>query len=287
MEYAQRCGYDLVPQGHHFYLREHDSMVFLPNGMWHWNSRGFHGRALAFAMRYEKKTLPEAVNAINAVLTGTGQEKEATQERRTSVPPFSLPEAEPRNSQLYEYLIQRRRLDWQIIEELVEQGRIYMTVRQCGSVIYRNAVFVCVDTSDVPRSAMLRGLAYGSTFKGEVPGSDKRTPFALPCAEGTNTLAVFEGVIDAISHATLDKRARKGWRGIGRIAQGGAAAPGTVAAYLKAHPNFRRVLVCFDNDDAGRALEERLCAELQGYEVISSPPPSGKDWNEYLNNNTF
>ncbi len=282
LEYALRRGYDLVPQGHRFYLREHDSMVFLPNGLWHWNSRGLHGRALEFARHYEKKPLPEAVLAVIEAGAPSGQREEATQGERVSAPLFRLPEPEAENSQLFEYLTQTRRLDREIVEELVRCGSVYMTVRQCGTIIYRNAVFVGVDSAGVPRSATLRGLAYGSTFKGEVAGSDKRALFALPCAEGADTLAVFEGAIDAISHATLDKRARTDWRRIGRVSQGGDAAPGAVAAYLEQHPRFRRVLACYDNDAAGRALEERLRAELQGREVASATPPSGKDWNEYL-----
>ena len=77
-EYARAQGYDLVQQGSHYTMREHDSMVFAPNGSWFWNSRGVHGSALEFQMYYEGKTI------MDAVLTRCLRKQ--PQKRRRSVP---------------------------------------------------------------------------------------------------------------------------------------------------------------------------------------------------------
>lgn len=282
LDYAMRRGYDLVPQGNRFYLREHDSMIFLPNGFWHWNSRGLHGKAIDFAKHYEGLSLPEAVLAVVSTEQG-GQKMAAKTEERKTAPPFCLPEEDENNAPLLAYLTQTRLLDLEIVTELLSQKRVYMTSRRCGTVVYRNAVFVGYKDGEA-KSAALRGIAYGSTLKGEVEGSDKSALFEIPGESGVSCAAVFEGAIDAISHATLQKRQRLAWRKTLRVAQGGATASGVVLEYLKAHPAVRTVRICFDNDDAGRRLDATLRAELQstGYEVVSEPPPSGKDWNEYL-----
>ena len=282
LDYAMRRGYDLVPQGHRFYLREHDSMIFLPNGFWHWNSRGLHGKALDFAKHYEGLSLPEAVLAVTSAEYGEGEIETKTEERKTA-PPFCLPEEDEDNIPLLAYLTQTRLLELEIVTELLSQKRIYMTCRRCGTVVYRNAVFVGYKGGEA-KSAALRGIAYGSTFKGEVEGSDKRALFELPHEPDASCVAVFESAIDAISHATLQKRQRLDWSKTLRIAQGGETKSGVVLGYLKAHPAVKTVHICFDSDDAGRRLDAALRAELQGtgYEIVSEPPPSGKDWNEYL-----
>lgn len=284
LEYAQRRGYDLVPSGHRFTLREHDSMVFLPNGKWFWNSRGLRGGALEFAQKYEGLPLAEAVLAVIGEGNGGKREEKgaATQEGETKKAVFRLPAKEKDDAPLFIYLTQTRRLDWEIVRTLIEQERIYLTKQCSGTVIYRNAVFVGYKGGEA-RAASLRGIAYGSSYKGEAAGSDKSALFAMP-EPGASCLAVFEGAIDAISHASLQKRQRLDWHQTERIAQGGAAGADAVEEYLKERPRLRTVRICFDNDAAGRALEARLRAALQGkgYEIISEPPPAGKDWNEYL-----
>ena len=54
LEYALSKGYQLIPKGQYYTMPEHDSMVFAPNGMWYWNSRGLKGKALDFMLHYEE-----------------------------------------------------------------------------------------------------------------------------------------------------------------------------------------------------------------------------------------
>ena len=61
LEYARSSGYPLVGRGNRWTMKGHDSMVFLTDGRWYWNSRRLSGRALDFIVGYEGRTLPEAV----------------------------------------------------------------------------------------------------------------------------------------------------------------------------------------------------------------------------------
>lgn len=279
LEYALGRGYDLIPVGQRFELREHRSMVFKRDGWWIWNSRGLVGRALEFVHHYEGKSWPEAVLLL------CGMDDKGPTVMQTQPPAvFVLPPPASDQSPLMEYLHLRRYIHPDIIREMVLQKRIYLSAVQKGTVIYRNVVFVGYDASGRPRSAQLRGIAYGSSFKGVVAASDKAVPFEIP-SEEPSRLAVFEAAIDGLSHATFDVLVRRPWRQTARIALGGNPLPGTVKSYLTAHPTIREVLFCFDNDEAGRRLAEKVrmeLAPLPDYSLYNDPPSGGKDWNEYL-----
>ena len=64
LEYARTHNYDLVQMGRHYRLKEHDSMIFAPDGRWLWNAQGIQGGALELLMHYECMSLPAAVLAL-------------------------------------------------------------------------------------------------------------------------------------------------------------------------------------------------------------------------------
>ena len=273
LAYAKQRGYDLVRHGNCVLrLREHDSMIFrLRDGCFFWNSRRVRGQAIELARYYEGLTLPEAVHSIVQACGGSAPAPPAP----TPPPVFALPPRLDDDKPLYEYLHLRRGIDPYLLAELIQRGDVYLTASRDGR--YKNAVFVCRDVAGVPRGVQLRGISWGSTFKGAVVGSDHRFPFVVP-GEG-DTVAIFESAIDALSHATIYRGAS-----VTRLALGGNVERGTVAGYLAAHPALRRVLLCLDADEAGRRLDAAIRGEVgSGYTVETVLPPSGwKDWNEYL-----
>lgn len=298
LEYARRQGYHLVKQGSRYTLKEHDSMVFLPDGRWHWNSKGLSGRALQFMTAYEGKTLPEAVLTLNGI-DYTNPERPPARERpyqpaqedleaAGAKAEFVLPPRAGKMTNAFSYLCKTRGLDYDLVRQLVREGRIYETEnpRPDGSVLH-NAVFVGFDAQGEPRSASLRGCGQTSKFKLEQPGSNKSHPFEIPGRPGSDTLYVFESAIDAASHATLQKLAGMDWEGCVRIGQGGNAPVEAVLNTLEAHPEVRQICFCLDNDDAGQKIFARLKDNLVEHGIAAERisrqiVPVGKDWNEYL-----
>lgn len=300
LEYAQARDYDLVRDCNSYHLREHDSMVFTSDGRWFWNSRGLAGRALEFMQYYEKMTLPEAV----LTLVGDAEATPASPgyspaPREPFLPkPFELPPKAGSFKRLFAYLCGTRCLDAEIVKELVESKRIYESARRLppdGSGRVRevhNAVFVSFDSDGHPRSAFQRGLSTmpEHTFKRDAAGSDKSFPFCVPGYANTDTVAVFEASIDAVSHATLAKLSGQDYKAMDRIALGGvAAAP--LLRYLRGHPAATRIKLCLDSDAAGATAMEQIKRELlttgytpaRGFEILTEPPGAGcKDWNDYL-----
>ncbi len=302
LEYAKSAGYNLVKDGRGYHLKEHDSMIFTRDGRWFWNSQGLKGRAPDFLVHYEGMSLPEAVNRLT-VGYGSAVQRAPPSRRLPLRPhlstqgkkPFELPEKSPTFKRLFAYLCQTRNLDVEIVQELVEQHRIYESVR-CypapGTGELReahNVVFVGFDETGKPKSAFQRGTnTYGAVFKRDVGGSDKTYAFCCPGREGVTAVSVFEASIDAISHATLAKHSGEDWRSRDRIAQGGTWE-GPLLHYLQCHPNVKEIELCYDNDEGGHkaaartleALEKEGFTAENGYLVTVSFPEL-KDWNEDL-----
>ncbi|MEA4954841.1 MAG: DUF3991 and toprim domain-containing protein [Pseudoflavonifractor sp.] len=292
LEYARAAKYSLVKDGNCYHLQEHDSMIFTLDGKWFWNSRGYRGGALEFMQFYEGQTLPEAVNMLASGRFCGAPPSPPAQSQSEEKKPFELPEKAPSFKRLFSYLLKTRKLDSEIVQRLVEEHRIYESVRRypapgTGEVReVHNVVFVGFDSRGQPRSAYQRGTnTHALTpFKRDVAGSDKRYAFCCAGRSGVTAVSVFEASIDAISHATLAKISGGDWRDRDRVALGGVAPPALIH-YLQERPQVRQIQLCLDSDGPGIAAAEKMKAELlkAGYaEVVFCPPPTGKDWNDYL-----
>lgn len=289
LEYAKSRGYDLVPDGPgRYHLREHDSMVFLEDGRWFWNSQNLSGHALDFVQEYE------GLNVVDAILTLTNDPaltggrpvidyspKEVTPREHK---PLVLPQKADTNRHLYGYLCTGRGIDREIIHDLIAEGKLYQSQFQTdnGKTIY-NAVFVSLDDQGQPKAAFKRGLSSYSNYKREVTGSDKSWPFIMGNETSSATLVLTEAAIDAASFATVVKQRGSDWRECTLMATGGSFNVESIRRYLSAHPNIQAIGTAFDNDDAGQKFRAVVHQAFDGeYPVVDMPAPEGKDWNEYL-----
>lgn len=289
LDYALSSGYQLFKDGNCYRMREHDSMVFTSDGRWFWNSRGISGHAIEFAMNYENKTLPEAVLSICEKGGAASAVVSASRPKAHTKAPFLLPPKADNCRRVFAYLCTVRKLDREILAELIKSGDLYESRTEYRKADGQkgeahNAVFVGRDAEGVPRSAFQRGLSSDAIrpFKMDVAGSDPAAPF---CIRGLNadTVAVFEAAIDAISHATIYKLAGLEYKAIDRIAIGGTEKTVGLKCYLAAHPEIKRVYLCFDEDAGGNAAAKRAEAELKdGIFIDRVHQNGGKDWNNYL-----
>lgn len=299
LEYARSQGYELVRQGAYYTMKEHDSMVFTPQGTWFWNSRGVHGTALEFQMYYENKTLTEAV----LTLAGERELVNARPVERPQPAPAPAPVATPpepgktdlwmpKRSEnfkaLFYYLCVERGLDGEVVKEMIRQNRLYQsTFKTPNGKFLNNAVFVYKDPDGKNVGAYQRGVKdYEGQppFKRDAAGSDKRWGWMLE-GKGTPTqVAVFEGAIDAASDASLEAiKDGSNWQNIDRLSLEGLSFQ-PLQNYLSTHPNVRKVTLMLDGDEAGRQAAGVISQKLQaqGYAVEDRIPPFGKDWNEVL-----
>ena len=138
----------------------------------------------------------------------------------------------------------------------------------------------------------MRSTLSNATSAGDVPRSDKRYAFAGPKrADEHATLCVFESAIDALSYLSILKLSGNDWRRANCISlsgvyqtrkDGGYKFPVALEQYLSTHPHIKKIVLCLDNDQAGRMATAAIGQGLSGYAVIDNTPKDAKDYNELL-----
>lgn len=262
--------------------RTHDSLK-ISNGKWMWWSRGIGGKsALDYLIKVRGMDFVEAVQTI----MGNGSVSFPTCENIKSYEnqPLLLPEKSPTTDVVFDYLFGRG-IDYEIINYCLEQKLII------ESLPYHNAVFIGYDENKEPKYAAYRATNQ-SRIMGDCTGSKKQYSFRLT-AENTGEVHLFECAIDLLSYATLEKMARRDWRKDNLVSLAGvylpkekiedSTTPAALLMYLDEKPQIKKIFLHFDNDNAGRKASLALKTILPSkYEVIDSPPPCGKDYNDFL-----
>ena len=268
--------------GNVYCTKEHDSLK-ISNGKWMWWSRGIGGNsALDYLVKVKGLSFLEAVETIMGCKVALPTDY-CTPKKETPKE-LKLPPKSASTDRITEYLFGRG-IDYEIITHCIQKGLIF------ESLPYHNAVFVGKDEKGTPRYAAYRATNK-SRLMGDASGSDKHYSFRL---EGSNNSEVhlYECAIDALSYATLMKMNGDDWRKENLVSLAGVYAPrekieeskvpAAVEGFLKSHPEIKRIVLHFDNDEVGRKATQALQIILSDrYEVIDSPPKFGKDFNDFL-----
>ncbi len=298
LEYAQSQGYELVRQNGWYKMREHDSMVFSPDGRWFWNSRNVSGKALDFMIYYENRPFVEAVQTLTGMQRTYAPAARPAAQEQTVTPKqpsaaFKLPERAPNFRYLFDYLCGKRALEREVVLEMIRQNRLFQSkvTLPNGKTVY-NATFVYLNDKGNPVGAYQRGMldTQGrAPYKRDVFGSDKRYGWKLAAPFNPATqVRVFEAAIDAASDASLcAMKDGARWREapIDRLSLEGVQYP-PLQNYLRANPDVRQVTLMLDADAAGLEAAKRIAAcvrrDFPQVTVETLTPLIGKDWNETL-----
>jgi hypothetical protein len=269
--------------GNVYRTRTHDSLK-ISNGLWAWHSRGIGGRsALDYLIKVRDMGFLDAVKCIMGQAAVQPPAFIPAEKKRPEAP-FVLPEPDAGTREVKRYL-EGRGISRDVIRYCIDRKMLYQT-RNRG---YANAVLVGRDTDSIPRYATVR--ATRGNFKGDVSGSDKRYSFSL--GGGSENLHLFESAVDLLSFATLEDMRKPESPDGTLLSLSGvykprkdlseSTLPPALAHHLKDHPDIRRIFLHLDNDLAGRRASEALMAILaKRHEVTDEPPPTGKDYNDYL-----
>lgn len=261
--------------------RAHDSLK-ISNGKWCWWSRGIGGRsALDYLIKVRGMEFVEAVQHLCGCTGYTPPPPVYTTKPPPKLP-FVLPKPYANNDRALRYLTGRC-IDSEILAYCVQTGRLYEDERH-------NCVFIGFDNSGKAKYAMLRSSSPTSMYLREVDGSDKRYAFALPFRHDADTVYLFESAIDVLSFATLQKNE---WQQFNYLSLSGVYQPRqtlsetplpvALAQHLHDCPHVRRLVLCLDNDEAGRLAAQTICALLpERYTAELLLPDMGKDYNRQL-----
>lgn len=269
--------------GNTYTTRTHDSLK-ISNGKWMWWSQRTGGyNALDYLVKVKGCCFVEAVEMLTgkaAVMpTLTLRPKQDAKPKTLLLPKKSVA-----TDKITKYLFSRG-IDYSVIEYCISKGCIF------ESLPYHNLVCVGFDEQGKAKYA-----AYRSTndrrILGDCSGSDKRYSFRIADSQ-SDTVHLFECAIDLLSYATLAKISGRDWRQENLVSLAGvylpkgkiedSATPAALVQYLKSKPQIKRIILHLDNDNTGRKAAEALKVILpDSYEVIDSPPPHGKDYNDFL-----
>lgn len=268
----KRRGETLKRAGSEYEWQSGSGKVTIRGGLWYHQYEREGGDAIGFVQRYGNLTFAEAVASLLSEqgIVITGQHGRETQREKKL---FALPKASADMRRMYAYLLKERFLDREIVNAFVKENLLY----EEGE--YHNAVFVGRDEQGIPRHAHKRGTYSGSSYKGNVEGSNPDYSFHYI---GTGSkLYVFEAPIDLLSYLSIHK---ENWRENSYVALCSVAVQ-AVVNLLKNNPQLHTVVTCLDHDKAGIEGNYRVAETVrtlgENYTVKRKSPPY-KDWNESL-----
>lgn len=268
-------GYQVRRVGSYYTTREMDSLRIKDRRTWYRYSEAVGGDAIAFIEHFHGMTFPEAVGFLLAFNGYPVDSPVPVPIRRIRPPPprerpaFVLPPSNGDNERVRAYLYGRG-IVLSVIDGFIGAGLLYEDRE------HHNCVFVGRDGAGKPVFAAKRGTWAGSSFRGDVAGSDKNVAFRAPYDPPRDAVHVFEAPIDLMSWFTL-------YGPCNAVALCGLY-DGPLAAYLSDYPGVRRTVFCLDNDNRGREAAVRLGEKYRALGCVTEErlPPSGKDWNDYL-----
>ena len=204
---------------------------------------------------------------------------------------MQLPPRDTDDRRVYAYLTKARKIDPEIVQAMMKQGKVYQSRQEINGRIRTNCAFVGYDSRGIPRYCALRGPSTDSSFRQDMENSDKTYGFLM---EGrSRRVYEFEAPIDAMSHATLCKLHGIDWRKDYRISEG-CLSDKALKRFLGENPQIREIVFCYDNDTDGRladgtphnhgqvrAAQAKEHFESLGYTVYIQTPVQ-KDFNKVL-----
>ena len=279
----KHCGFTFIQKRGTYRCKQHPSLaVKNDRRSWYWHSKGIGGfGAIDYLMKIEQLLFREAVEAakpgIGIVVSSaqyTAPEKLIT---------LFLPEKAGMPLRLYNYLCVKRGIDGNIVNNLIQQGKLYEDRRG-------NVVFVAYDERKKPRFASIRGTYDNRVFRMDCVGSDKRYGFNVASSAPSERLYIYESPIDLMSAGSLENAAtgdKDAWKQHNRLSLGGTSDI-ALPFFLNQHKEVKELVFCLDNDEPGREASGALSKKYadDGYDTRIEYP-SGKDFNEDLTNMTL
>ncbi len=275
--------------------RTHSSLK-ISNGKWNYFKVGIGGKsALDYLIKIERIKLPIAVKMIldcqnillendkNIEYKSSKNISQSTSEIKNNEELF-LPKRNKDNKKVIQYLL-KRGIDEEIINECLENNIMFEDVNH-------NVVFLGFDEYKKQRFGCVRATNE-TRFMHDCYGSNKEYSFRILSQTKTDKVYIFESAIDLLSFATLLKMIEENYKNYSLISLAGVYQPAkiiekskvpiAIEKYIKTNPNINKIILCFDNDLAGKnAIKAIETVMTKQYTVIDCIPKLGKDYNDYL-----
>ena len=281
---------ELVRKSNNDYVtRTHDSL-HMTNGMWMWWSKGIGGKsALDYLIKVCDMSFLDAAFLIYRCITEKPPVYQKAYHMKQQSCDFKLPKVCSQSKNMFNYLVNERCIDKDIVDFYYLRGYIYECQKD------HSVLFIGYDEKGKERFASKR--ATNDNWKKDVYGSDKHYSFRLVNATN-DVLHVFESPIDLMSFQTLEKQKGRSWNHENYLSLGGASnfgknienseLPIALEHFLMNNKQIKEIIIHLDNDRAGYETSEKIKHHLNGrYEIFDRSPKKFKDINEILLNNSM
>jgi len=278
-----------------------------------------------YLTQYKKTPFPEAIEIVESVANFTyipNKEYTPREQHKPQDPPAGRagkgefirpPQArkqvmengklveKPTNAAIIKYLIEDRKIDQEIVLDLIHKGKIYETHDkivakinpQTGkpfeprqpeivplkippkqpSIVFLGELnkdgkitYAGVRSLDAPYEKNGKTI---SPFRGDVLNSDKSYNFTLmanPPQGQATAVSIFEAPIDALSGATLAKMQgdpnNTAYSSVHFLSLSGVASSKALTTFLAQNPQVTTINICLDND-VGNAVIDRINKEIK------------------------
>lgn len=261
------------------------SSLHISNGLWTWWAKGIGGKsALDYLIKVEEMNFLDAALLIHECIKANPPIEVKRNVLKNIRGSFRLPYRNDRALKLYDYLVNRRHIDKEVVDFYYLNHTIYETTKDHA------VIFVGYDDRGVARFGSKR--ATEGMDKRNIYGSDKRYSFRLANTQ-SDDLHVFESPIDLMSFQTLEKMNNREWKHQNYLSIDGATLigktvedteiPVALEHFLKRNTQITNIILHLDNDKAGYDTLEKIKYHLSDkYEITDKSPKGCKDVNEVL-----
>ena len=121
--FFEQRGFTFARQGGAYRCRQHPSLAVKDDRLsWFWHSKGIGGHgALDYLVKAEHMPFRKAVEAVTGIAPITAPPRQKTEPPKTLI----LPEKRGLSFRLYAYLCQKRGIDSNIVNALMQEGKLY------------------------------------------------------------------------------------------------------------------------------------------------------------------
>jgi len=230
-----------------------------------WTLGNGGGGAIDFIIHLRGVGFKDAVFWLCNNFSSTFVQQSSAKQSHSPKQILKLPQKDDRKlPQVIHYLTAQRCIPKELIDNLIESGKLYADVRS-------NAVFLLLGEKKKIVGAELRGTR-GTQWRGMAPGSQKNQGCFYLVGISTRKVVLCESAIDAVSYFVLYPEHTA-------ISTSGATA--NPAWLQNVITNGCKIYCGFDSDRTGDILADKM-SKL--HPSIQRLRPPRHDWNEVLQN---
>lgn len=252
IDFAVSRGFQLDPAYRDKYtvhIKGYGGLYLFKHGRGYICFSGGKGNIVDFAMEFLGFTKRQAMEEILGCKAYENQKHIIPPMEKEKRGKLEIPPKDNNNRKVFAYLTRTRKLEPEIVNAMIKKGRIYQTRQQVRDKVINNCAFMGYDTNGQVKYCALRGCSAGSSYRLDLPDSDKSFGFIM---EGRSSRVYeFEAPIDAMSHASFFYMMGMDWEMDHRVSEG-CLSNKALERYLSFHPEIDEIVFCYDNDMEGK-----------------------------------